>query len=84
MAVDPRDPHAEERRQERIAQYGAAMVDLDVPSAAHLTAQAITNCTRCDSDGYRGGTVCDHIDHTQAAERGMAAVRAALAKGREA
>lgn len=39
---------------------------------------AIGRCDLCDSDGYRGGMVCDHIDHTEAAKRGMAMVRKAM------
>jgi hypothetical protein len=35
----------------------------------------IDGCNLCDTDGYRGTTVCDHTDHTQAATRGMALVR---------
>ena len=38
----------------------------------------IRRCGLCDSDGYRGGQVCDHVDHTEAAKRGMAMVRAAM------
>lgn len=41
-------------------------------------ARAVEACTLCDSDGYIGGQVCDHIDHTEAAKRGMAMVRAAM------
>ena len=41
-------------------------------------AQAITDCQLCDVDGYRGSAVCDHIDHAEAAKRGMAMVRAAM------
>ncbi|MHC9292026.1 hypothetical protein ACRCUN_06135 [Mycobacterium sp. LTG2003] len=38
-------------------------------------AQAIHDCQLCDPDGYRGTLVCDHQDHTQAAHRGIAAIR---------
>ncbi|TDH57533.1 hypothetical protein E2F47_01825 [Mycobacterium eburneum] len=41
---------------------------------------AIANCTLCDDDGYRGSSVCDHVDHAGTNAAGMAAVRAALAK----
>lgn len=41
-------------------------------------ALAIVNCDLCDDDGYRGGQVCDHIDHREAAKRGMAMVRKAM------
>ncbi|OBK04044.1 hypothetical protein A5637_13260 [Mycolicibacterium fortuitum] len=47
---------------------------------AHLTQAAIDNCTLCDSDGYRGTQVCDHIDRTVTNARGSAACRAALTK----
>lgn len=56
--------------------------DLDVPdrewSAAQARALAIVACTLCDDDGYRLHQVCDHVDHTEAAKRGMAKVRRAL------
>lgn len=45
---------------------------------AQLRAQAIANCGLCDQDGYRRLTVCDHTDHTPAAKRGMAQIRAAM------
>lgn len=38
-------------------------------------ALAIVNCELCDDDGYRGTQVCDHVDHREAAKRGMAMVR---------
>lgn len=47
--------------------------------AAKLRAAAITACPLCDQDGYRRLTVCDHTDHTATNQRGIAAVRAALA-----
>ncbi|BBZ09884.1 hypothetical protein MBRA_00790 [Mycobacterium branderi] len=42
---------------------------------------AITDCDLCDDNGYRGAHVCDHIDRTETTKAGIAAVRAALAKG---
>lgn len=39
---------------------------------------AITNCQLCNTDGYRGLTVCDHTDHTHAATRGMNQIRAIM------
>jgi hypothetical protein len=50
--------------------------------AAELTASAIFDCPLCDDDGYRNGVVCDHVDRTQTASAGAAAVRAALRKGK--
>jgi len=41
-------------------------------------ARAVADCDLCDDDGYRGNRTCDHIDHTQAALRGMAMIRAAM------
>lgn len=39
----------------------------------------INNCQLCDEDGYTPGhVVCDHRDHRPAAQRGMAAIRAAM------
>lgn len=39
----------------------------------------IANCKLCDDDGYTpGNVVCDHRDHRPAAQRGMAAIRAAM------
>lgn len=47
--------------------------------------QAIVNCNLCDLNGYRAGssTICDHVDHRPAYDRGMAAVRAVLDKSRK-
>lgn len=41
-------------------------------------AQDVARCRLCDDDGYRGGMVCDHEDHTAAARRGMDMVREAM------
>ena len=38
----------------------------------------ISRCRLCNDDGYVGGQVCDHVDHTETARRGMAMVRAAM------
>lgn len=43
---------------------------------------AIAECELCDTDGYRGNRVCDHIDRTAVAARGSAAVREVLAAKR--
>lgn len=49
--------------------------------AADLRALAIDNCDSCDEDGYRGSSLCDHDpDGAARAARGMALVRASLAK----
>lgn len=61
-------------------------IDLDAPipavgpTRAELRAIAIRACHLCDTDGYRGHTVCDHTDHAPAAQRGIALIRAALAR----
>ena len=41
----------------------------------------IANCALCDEQGYRGATICDHIDHRPAYRRGMDLVREVLTKG---
>lgn len=71
---DPSDPYADER---------AIAADRDWTRERHETEraqrlQAITNCALCDQDGYRGTTVCDHQDHTESAQRGIAAIRAQM------
>ena len=40
-----------------------------------LAGAATASCPLCDDDGYRGARVCDHIDHTAAAKRGMDMIR---------
>ena len=57
-----------------------APIDSRALAYAHAiaAARAIIDCDLCNDDGYRGSTVCDHIDHAQAAKRGMAMVRAAM------
>jgi len=41
----------------------------------------IANCQLCDTDGYTpNGVVCDHIDHTETNQRGLAKCRAVLAQ----
>jgi hypothetical protein len=80
---DPRDPHAEQRRADRIRAYDDVMVQAH--DDAHLDPAEIAACTLCDDQGYRrNGCVCDHVDRTDIAARGMQKVRAALAKGRPA
>ncbi len=38
----------------------------------------IDRCTLCNTDGYRGATVCDHTNHAEAAARGMKLIRATM------
>lgn len=52
------------------------------PDTAHLTPAAIAACPRCDDDGYRCATICDHQDHAAAARRGKALIDEILAKGK--
>jgi hypothetical protein len=49
----------------------------DQPTPAER-AEAIRSCDLCDRDGYRGGTVCSHVDYASAAKRGMAMIRHAM------
>lgn len=65
---DPLDPHAPMTEPE---------FDNRAATLA-LKAAAIDNCDLCDGDGYRGSLVCDHVDYRPIAERGIAAVRAAM------
>lgn len=46
--------------------------------AAQQRAQAITACTLCDDEGYRGHRVCDHTDRTETHRKGIEACRQAL------
>lgn len=46
--------------------------------AAEQRRNAVVDCGLCDDDGYRGSTVCDHVDRTEVAQRGIAAVRARM------
>jgi hypothetical protein len=49
--------------------------------AADLVAGAAVDvCELCNADGYRGSTVCDHVDHSAAAKRGIQLIREALAR----
>jgi hypothetical protein len=69
----PSDSHLDEN--------GFVVLDVDLAAiAAQAQRDRIAACILCDDDGYRGGTVCDHIDHRPAARRGMELVRQALAK----
>ena len=52
----------------------------DGPSAQAL---AIVNCPLCDDEGYRGGTVCDHIDHATESAHGRGLMRAELDRIRQ-
>ncbi|SBS73842.1 hypothetical protein MHPYR_180086 [uncultured Mycobacterium sp.] len=53
------------------------------PTRSHLDPQAIADCSLCDDQGYRGGVVCDHVDHAAESEHGRALARAELARIRE-
>lgn len=64
----------------RRRQAAARAEAIPAPDTRHLARIEIENCGMCDDDGYRGASVCDHRDHSAAAARGMALVRAALAK----
>lgn len=55
----------------------------DVVEPTHIDPYLIAHCELCDDDGYRGNRVCDHVDRTDIAKRGMTAVRAVLAKARK-
>lgn len=42
---------------------------------AQQRAMRTVECDLCDDDGYRGAAVCDHVDRTHVAKRGIALVR---------
>ena len=53
----------------------------DEVEPSHLDPFDIAHCELCDDDGYRNGAVvCDHIDHSLAAKRGMYLIRQVLEK----
>lgn len=58
---------------DRLLNEDGTVVDLDAPVSR---AEAIANCTRCDSTGYRGRVVCDHRERTPGP--GRAAMQAEL------
>lgn len=74
------DPGYAQRQADRIRAYDEAMAEARATSTRHLERAAIDACTLCDSDGYRGLAVCDHIDRSDIARRGIDACRAALSK----
>jgi hypothetical protein len=52
----------------------------DSDALAFAKAQEIARCELCDDDGLRGMHVCNHVDYSGPARRGMALIREALAK----
>lgn len=66
------------QRAERERRYDAGVAEYhrlhDPDNPPHLAARAIADCSRCDDDGYRGSTICDHQDHYAATAPGRAAV----------
>lgn len=53
------------------------------PEPDYHDERAIIACGMCDDEGYRGGTVCDHIDHVSTTERGRGLMRAELDRIRQ-
>ena len=43
-------------------------------------ASRIANCPLCDDEGYRGSTICDHVDRADITARGLAKCREVLAR----
>jgi hypothetical protein len=75
------DPGYAQRQADRIRAYDEAMAQAHIDNPPHLLQREIDNCQLCDDVGYRpSGAVCDHVDRTATAARGIAACRAALAK----
>lgn len=77
--ADARHAHETHQRDQRNTQRAQAAAEAATRrKTAQAAAQAITTCPLCDDDGYRGGRVCDHHDHTTTNRNGIAKVRAAL------
>ena len=51
------------------------VADPDSIWLAQQRAMQTVDCVLCDDHGYRGGQVCDHVDRTVSAARGIALVR---------
>jgi hypothetical protein len=61
--------------EDRRALYDQAMRAVGI----HTDPAAVAGCALCDRLGYRpNGRICDHIDHAEAARRGMAMIREAM------
>lgn len=50
--------------------YGEIIEPEDEATPAEK-AMAIVNCGLCDDAGYRGVVVCDHVDRSDVARRGL-------------
>lgn len=70
------------RAHQAAARAARAAQNLDLDDEPRYDAAAIADCGMCDKDGYRGLSVCDHVDYRPAYTAGMAKVRAALAQKR--
>ncbi len=51
---------------------------------AHLSRAAIADCAQCDSDGYRGVSVCDHVERKAVHAAGIRTIYQVLARRRKA
>lgn len=79
---DARHAHQAWKLDCRKAEQERARADAaERANASAARAMAIAECELCDDDGYRGTTVCDHQEHADTNARGIALVRAAMAKG---
>lgn len=70
---DPHDPWQDELT-------ASVPVPQLTPTETELRRKAITDCPRCDPDGYTGTTVCNHApeDPAQTAQRHIARIRAEM------
>lgn len=59
------------------------MIDRYGNEIEERSAYGVADCDLCDADGYRNFHVCDHVDHSAAAARGMALIRSVLRKAEE-
>ena len=59
------------------------MIDRYGDEIEERSAYGVVDCDLCDDDGYRNRQVCDHVDHSASAARGMALIRSVLRKSAE-
>lgn len=70
--------HAAEGIDRERAEHARAQREAEQQDALEAKLAAITVCEICDSDGYDGTRVCDHVDRSSIARAGAARARAAL------
>lgn len=73
------DARESRKRWDRaLSEQQRAQHEDELQAAYEAKLAAIALCEICDSDGYDGTRVCDHVDRTEVAKAGLARARAAL------